>query len=45
MMEDENGKLYPGSGWEEHYSVTTEPGGEYLTHFVPDEPEEMRNLR
>lgn len=39
MMEDDNGKMYPGSAWEEHCSVTIEPGGEYLTHFVPDEPE------
>ena len=38
MLQDEDGKLYPSSDWEEHYSITLEPGGNYLTHFVPEEP-------
>ena len=34
---NESGKKFPANRWEEHYSVTSEPGGHYLTHFTPVE--------
>ena len=37
MLEGEsNGKLYPSMQKESHYTVTSEPGGHYVTHFTPE---------
>ena len=36
-LENESGKRFPAKQWEEHYSVCQEPGGQYLTHFSPDD--------
>ena len=38
MVPDSYGKLRMRLIKEEHISVTEEPAGKYLTHFVPDEP-------
>ena len=38
MVPDSHGKLHMQIIKEEHVSVTDEPGGRYLTHFVPEEP-------
>ena len=35
MLEDEAGKKYPSVQMEEHISLTSEPGGEYLGHLSP----------
>ena len=37
-ISDIRGKLYQRVCKEEHVSVTLEPGGNYLSHFTPDEP-------
>ena len=38
MMEMEGSdRLFPGLIKEEHYAVCSEPGGQYLWHFVPEE--------
>ena len=34
-MEDANGKRYPGFQMEEHVSLTSEPGGEYVANLSP----------
>ena len=36
-LENGAGKRFPAKQWEEHYSVCQEPGGQYLTHFSPDD--------
>ena len=37
MLEtDDSSQNFPGSVKEEHYSMCSEPGGEYLTHFTPE---------
>ena len=38
MIADSYGKLRMRMIREEHISVTAEPSGKYLTHFVPDDP-------
>ena len=38
MIPDSSGKLHPRVIKEEHVSVTEEPSGRYLGHFVPEEP-------
>ena len=38
MQTDINGNTKMGIITEEHVSLSCEPGGEYLTHFVPEEP-------
>ncbi|KAG0724306.1 hypothetical protein GWK47_040839 [Chionoecetes opilio] len=38
MVPDSYGKLYPRLIREEHASVTEEPSGRYLWHFVPEDP-------
>ena len=35
MLQDENGKRYPSFQWEEHVTMCSEPGGQYLSHFTP----------
>ena len=35
--DEETGKYYQSKVKMEHIVVTSEPGGEYLFHFVPDE--------
>ena len=35
VLEDEAGKRYPGFQMEEHISLTSEPGGEYVAHLSP----------
>jgi len=43
MMEIEGStKQYPGMIKEEHYDVSSEPGGKYLWHFVPEEASGQR---
>ena len=36
MHDDVSFKNYPRKFFEEHYSICSEPGGEYITHFTPD---------
>ncbi|KAG0713387.1 hypothetical protein GWK47_016325 [Chionoecetes opilio] len=38
MVPDSYGKLHPRLIREEHVSVTEEPSGRYLWHFVPEDP-------
>ena len=38
MVSDSHGKLHLRWIKEEHVTVTEEPGGRYLWHFVPEEP-------
>ena len=38
MVSDSHGKLHLRRIKEEHVTVTEEPGGRYLWHFVPDDP-------
>ncbi|KAG0727262.1 hypothetical protein GWK47_035023 [Chionoecetes opilio] len=38
MVPDSYGKLHPRLIREEHVSVTEEPSGRYLCHFVPEDP-------
>ncbi|KAG0722208.1 hypothetical protein GWK47_044946 [Chionoecetes opilio] len=38
MEPDSYGKLHPRLIREEHVSVTEEPSGRYLRHFVPEDP-------
>ena len=38
MVPDSHGKLHRCKIQEEHVSVTDEPSGKYLAHFVPDDP-------
>ena len=38
MVPDCYGKLHPRLIREEHVSVTEEPSGRYLWHFVPEDP-------
>ena len=35
MLEDDNGKKYPSTQSEEHVTLTSEPGGDYLGHVTP----------
>ena len=43
MMEIEGSdKQYPGMIKEEHYAVCSEPGGEYLWHFVPEKATDQK---
>ena len=35
--DEETGRYYQGQVKMEHIVVTSEPGGEYLFHFVPEE--------
>ena len=35
MMADERGKLYPSTITEEHVSLVSEPGGDYIGHLAP----------
>ena len=37
LYNDENGKFYPSTKTEEHYSVTKEPSGEYAFQFTPEQ--------
>ena len=39
MRQGEDGKLHPFEMKEEHYSICSEPGGEYLCHFTADSEE------
>ena len=39
MRQGEDGKLHPFEMKEEHYSICSEPGGEYLCHFTVDSEE------
>jgi hypothetical protein len=36
LMTESSEQTYPGTVKEEHYSVCSEPGGEYFAHFNPD---------
>ena len=38
LVEDATGKTKMRMKCEEHISITDEPSGEYLSHFVPEEP-------
>ena len=33
VLEDEAGKRYPGYRMEEHVTLTSEPGGDYVAHL------------
>ena len=35
VLEDEAGKRYPGFRMEEHVTLTSEPGGDYVAHLSP----------
>ena len=36
LFNEETGKFYQSKSMEEHYSITVEPDGRYVDHFVPE---------
>ena len=45
MVKKEDGKYHPSEEKEEHYSICSEPGGDYLTHLTLDPEDRAVDVR